>query len=64
VEQFVGIHEEDTMSFWDVALKTRQYRYREVVVAYRPADLDFADAEELIRNPPLTNQYQGVGRRG
>eukprot|EP00984_Skeletonema_dohrnii_P009390 scaffold3598_cov148-Skeletonema_dohrnii-CCMP3373.AAC.14 len=50
VEKFVDLDEEDTMSFWDVALKARQYR--EVVVGYKPADLDYDDAEELIINPP------------
>jgi len=50
VEKFVDLDEEDTLSFWDVALKARQYR--EVVVGYKPADLDYDDAEELIINPP------------
>ena len=40
------------MSFWDAALpKARQYR--EVVVGYRPAELDYDDAEEAEElNPP------------
>ena len=50
VEKFVDLDEEDTMSFWDIALKARQYR--EVVVGYKPADLEFAHAKELIINPP------------
>lgn len=50
VEKFVDLDEEDTMSFWDVALKARNYR--EVAVGYKPADLDYADAEDFIVNPP------------
>ena len=50
IEKFVDLDEEDTLSFWDVVLKARQYR--EVVVGYKPANLDFADAKELIINPP------------
>ena len=50
VEKFVDLDKEDTLSFWDVALKARQYQ--EVVVGYKPADIDFEDAEDLIINPP------------
>ena len=50
VEKFVDLSEEDTLSFWDVALRARQYR--EVAVGYKPAELDYVDAEDLIVNPP------------
>jgi ion channel POLLUX/CASTOR len=50
VEKFVDLSEEDTWSFWDVALKARQKG--EVAVGYKPAELDYFEAEELIVNPP------------
>ena len=50
VEKFVDLKENDEWSFWDVALKARQRR--EVAVGYKPADLDYTSAEELIINPP------------
>lgn len=50
VEKFVDLEEEDTWTFWDVALKARQRR--EVVVGYKPAKMSYIEAEELIINPP------------
>ena len=50
VEKFVCLDTDDEMSFWDVALRARQYR--EVAVGYKPAELDYVDAEDLIVNPP------------
>ena len=50
VEKFVDLSEEDTWSFWDVALKAGLQR--EVAVGYKPAELDYIEAEELIINPP------------
>ena len=39
-----------TAVWWDVALKAGLQR--EVAVGYKPADLDYIEAEELIVNPP------------
>lgn len=50
VEKFVDLEDDNELSFWDVALKARQRR--EVAVGYKPADLDYISAEELIINPP------------
>ena len=50
IEKFVDLAEEDTWTFWDVALKARQRR--EVAVGYKPIGMDYIEAEELIVNPP------------
>ena len=50
VEKFVDLEDNDTWSFWDVALKARQRQ--EVAVGYKPVDMDYQTAEELIVNPP------------
>ena len=50
VERFVDLEKESELSFWDVALRVRQLR--EVAIGYKPAGIDFNDAEELIINPP------------
>ena len=50
VEMFVDLEENDTWTFWDVALKARQRR--EVAVGYKPAQMNYIEAEELIVNPP------------
>ena len=50
IEKFVDLEDNDTWSFWDVALKARQRQ--EVAVGYKPVDMDYQAAEELIVNPP------------
>ena len=50
VEKFVDLEDNDIWSFWDVALKARQRR--EVAVGYKPAEMSYIEAEELIINPP------------
>ena len=50
IERFVDLEDNDTWSFWDVALKARQRQ--EVAVGYKPVDMDYQTAEELIVNPP------------
>lgn len=50
IEKFVDLEDNDTWSFWDVALKARQRQ--EVAVGYKPVDMDYQTAEELIVNPP------------
>ena len=50
VTRFVDLEKEDVMSFWDIALRARQLR--EVAVGYKPAGMNFLEAEELIINPP------------
>jgi hypothetical protein len=50
ISRFVDLSEEDTLSFWDVALRARQRR--EVAIGYKPQDMDFKEAAHLIINPP------------
>ena len=50
VEKFMNLDDGREWSFWDVALMAR--RYREVAVGYKPAEMDYIEAEELIVNPP------------
>ncbi|KAL7532696.1 hypothetical protein ACHAXR_004791 [Thalassiosira sp. AJA248-18] len=50
ISRFVDLEKENYLSFWDIALRARQLR--EVVVGYKPEDMDYLEAEELIINPP------------
>lgn len=50
IERFLELEENDTCSFWDVALKARQRR--EVAVGYKPDKMSYTEAEDLIINPP------------
>lgn len=50
IEKFVDLDENDTFTFWDVALKARQRR--EVAVGYKPEEMTYIEAEDLIINPP------------
>lgn len=50
VEKFMNLDDGRDWSFWDVALMAR--RDREVAVGYKPVEMDYIEAEELIVNPP------------
>lgn len=50
VSRYIDFKKENEMSFWDVSLRARQYR--EVVVGFKPENLDFKQASHLIVNPP------------
>lgn len=50
VSRFLDLDKENEMSFWDIALRARELR--EVAIGYKPAEMDFTEAEELIINPP------------
>ncbi|KAL7547490.1 hypothetical protein ACHAWF_010782 [Thalassiosira exigua] len=50
VTRFIDLENESEMSFWDVALRARQLQ--EVAIGFKPEDMDYKQAEELIINPP------------
>lgn len=50
VSRYIDFKKEHEMSFWDISLRARQYR--EVVVGFKPENLDFKQASHLIVNPP------------
>lgn len=50
IDRFVDFDEEVEMSFWDIALRARQLR--EIAIGYKPEDLEFKQAGNLIINPP------------
>ncbi|KAL9180594.1 hypothetical protein ACHAXT_011047 [Thalassiosira profunda] len=50
VSRFIDLEKEDEMSFWEIALRARQLQ--EVAIGYKPAGMDYVEAEELIINPP------------
>ena len=50
VSRFIDCEKESEMSFWDIALRARQLR--EVAVGYKPEEMSFKEASELIINPP------------
>jgi len=50
VDKFVDLEVNDSLTFWDVALKARQRR--EVAIGYKPEHMSYTEANDWIINPP------------